>query len=94
MLQEKQKTLNQVGLCKDRFKDVEIKKQSTSFVAENVNLNDSGRLEDIRSYFTPKKKIKLDNTNRSFNITANTSSDDIDDIFDDGLNDLLCDLDF
>lgn len=96
MLQEKQRTLTQVGLNKDNFEDVTIKKQDTSLITEGIDLNitnlSQGK-EDIRLYFSPEKKMKLEH-NITDDTIANKGMDNLDDIFDDGLNDALCDIDF
>lgn len=93
LLQEKQRTLNQVGLCKDNFNEVVIKKQNSSFVTDGIDLDISGidsKARDIRDYFTPEKKRKLmDNS-----VAKDSSVDELDDMLNDGLDDLLCDINF
>lgn len=99
MLQAKQKTLNQIGLCKENYEDVTIKKQNTSVITEGLDLNTSGisrKPEDIRDYFTPEKKRKIDNKNVSIASSSQSCMDEFNsnDIFNDGLNDALCEIDF
>lgn len=96
MLQEKQRTLNQVGLCKDNFEDVAIKKQNSATVAHTVDFNISSSFspqKDIRIYFTPEKKRKIEDCNENANM-LNSAVQNMDDVFDDGLDDALCDIDF
>lgn len=95
LLQEKQRTLNQVGLCKSNFEDLEIKKQNISMVTKGLDLNISSissNKEDIRTYFTPEKKRKIDD---KIVLNDRTVSSDFCDnsVFDDGLDDLFCDID-
>lgn len=97
ILQEKQRTLAQVGLNKDNFEDVTIKKQDTSLITEGIDFNitnlSQGK-EDIRLYFSPEKKIKLDKDNVVDDKMTNNGLQNLEDIFNDGLNDALCDIDF
>ncbi|KAJ8915171.1 hypothetical protein NQ315_000423 [Exocentrus adspersus] len=97
-LQEKQETLKQVGLCRENFDRVEIKKQNKDVVLEGLDLN--GSSSDIRAYFSPQKKRKREDK------VEDVFDDGLDDIlsehveikekeiFDDGMNDVLCDIDF
>lgn len=97
MLQEKQRTLTQVGLCKDNFEDVAIKKQNAAGDTHGIDFNVSGNFspqKDIRVYFTPEKKRKIENSNECADNTVNSAVQNKDDVFDDGLDDALCDLDF
>lgn len=84
-------------MCKDNFEQVTIKNRNSSVTPERLDLNISGIntiKEDIRLYFTPEKKRKLEDKNVSNESMANSAVVDFDDVFDDGLNDVLCDIDF
>lgn len=63
MLQKKQKILNQVGLCKDNFNDVEVKNQpacSETVLTEGIQHATLHKTLDISSYFvSPNKKQKI-----------------------------------
>lgn len=106
LLQTKQRTLTEVGLSKDNFEDVEVKKQNNTVISEGLDLNlsrVSSSIQDIRMYFTPEKrrKIDTDDTNRMEDLLndgldeiLSESVDEAEKMFDDGLNDILCNIQF
>lgn len=79
LLETKQKTLNEVGLCKENFDEVVVKKQNHAGKLDisDLNCSTSSRICDIRDFFTPEKKRKI----------ADESEEDV---FDDGFDDILC----
>ncbi|KAJ8966602.1 hypothetical protein NQ314_003432 [Rhamnusium bicolor] len=94
-------TLKQVGLSKDSFDNVMVKKQASDVVTEGLDLNISGAsgMVDIRTYFSPQKKRKHSEDEDIFNdgfdeILCKHSEMKEEDIFNDGMNDALCDIDF
>ncbi|CAG9862890.1 unnamed protein product [Phyllotreta striolata] len=95
MLQEKQRTLSAVGLCRDSFETVAIKKHKSS--SDNDVLSQSA----ITNYLTPTKKPKLesdvfddglDEILCKSVIEYNDSKDA--ELLDDGLDDLFCEIEF
>lgn len=103
MLQEKQETLKEVGLCKENFDNVEVKKQLNAVVTEGLNLNASvaSSSADIRTYFSPQKKRKHleeeeeDMFNDGFDeILCKQAELHEEEFFNDGMDEVLCDIDF
>lgn len=103
-MQEKQRTLNQVGLSKDNFEDVTVKKQDQTVVRDGLDLNAtriSSTNEDIRRYLSPLKKRKIE-TEEDIHALLNDgldeamckSFDEAEALFNDGLNDLLGEMQF
>lgn len=84
MLQEKQKILNGIGLCKDYYEDVTVSKQSNSCnqnVADCLNSSlTSANTLDISSYFSSPNKKKEKNI-------------DLNNVFDDGMDDVFANVD-
>lgn len=70
-------------MCKENFDDVEVKKQENAVVTKGLDLNVSAasNSSDIRSYFSPQRKRKH-------------SEEEVEDFFNDGMDELLCDIDF
>nr|XP_022916866.1 SWI/SNF-related matrix-associated actin-dependent regulator of chromatin subfamily A-like protein 1 isoform X1 [Onthophagus taurus] len=94
LLQEKQKILSEIGLTKESYQNVEVKKQHLVKSDEIRNClenclgsshTECGTL-DISSYFeSPKKKLKMENKNDEGDLGY--------DLFNDGFNDLLSSID-
>lgn len=88
MLQNKQKILEEVGLSRDSFDNVSITKQETETVnrlTENLDISfnrTTANTLDITTYFKDTK-----------NESKSENSFDESDIFDDGLDDILGNLD-
>ncbi|XP_057660326.1 SWI/SNF-related matrix-associated actin-dependent regulator of chromatin subfamily A-like protein 1 [Diorhabda carinulata] len=95
LLQEKQRTLNAVGLCPDSFKEVTVSKQK---VSDSLNSAVGSSDSDIRNYFTPEKKRKIDRLDDifddGFDDMLSRSTREAEDMLNDGLDDIFCDVDF
>ncbi|XP_018561828.1 SWI/SNF-related matrix-associated actin-dependent regulator of chromatin subfamily A-like protein 1 [Anoplophora glabripennis] len=103
LLQEKQETLKQFGLCKENFDNVEVKKQENTAVTKGLELNVSVACSsmDIRSYLSPQKKRK--HSESEIEDMFNDGFDEIlckhvalqeEELFNDGMDEILCDIDF
>ncbi|XP_072396063.1 SWI/SNF-related matrix-associated actin-dependent regulator of chromatin subfamily A-like protein 1 [Diabrotica undecimpunctata] len=97
LLQEKQRTLNAVGLCRDSFESVGVSKQKSRVSSDNVDsLHLSGN--DITNYFTPKKRkieeLDEDIFDDGFDDLLSESTREAEDLLNDGMDDVLCDIDF
>lgn len=81
MLQEKQKVLNGIGLCKDYYENVATTKQVCNReVTSNLNITTTSACTlDISTYFISPKKIK--------------QIEDNSDMFDDDFDDVLANID-
>ncbi|KAI4457252.1 dna annealing helicase and endonuclease zranb3 family member [Holotrichia oblita] len=91
IIQEKQQTLNQIGLSKESFDNVSVSKQSITKKESITDYLDPStttcRTLDISSYFTSPKKQTESTTTSELN-TSNSM-----DFFDDGMDDVLSKLD-
>lgn len=92
MLQEKQKVLNGIGLCKEQYENVLKTKQISSNkegLTENLNITSltAASTLDISSYFSSPTKEKGNDVKNSVLV------DNFNDSFDDGFNDILANID-
>lgn len=95
LLQEKQRTLNAVGLCRDSFQQVTVSEYK---ISDSLNCTVGSNESDIRNYFTPEKKRKIeqfdDVFDDGFDDMLSESTKEAEDMLNDGLDDILCDVDF